>query len=244
MSKPITNYLTKTIALATAVFAGGMLTAHAQPFSGSSSGIFNDPVGGVDNPAPVYTGMGSSSITFGDGDGYGTGPNALTFTGASFSTVPAETLFDVGTLNYFNGTTTTGTTLDSVGLNVSLTLTIPAVGAESFEFPLTITTTPNTGTDAQNADYITLPVASSTTFTVGADTYTLKLSFGEFTGGGFIDPDDGTFRVYEGDSATAPVEGIITTDLSGVPDSGSTMLLLGGAGTLLCWLRRSSGRSL
>ena len=67
----------------------------------------------------------------------------------------------------------------------------------------------------------------------------MKLSFGQFTGGGYLD-SDGTFRVYEGDSATAPVEGIITTDLSGVPDSGSTLLLLGGASALLCWWRRSS----
>ena len=240
MSKPIKAcFRSKTIAQAAAVFAAGLLSAHAQPFSGSSSGIFNDPVGGPENASPVTTGIGTSSITFGKADAANATPNALKFTGASFSDIASETPFDVGSLYYLNGSTVGGTTLESVGLDLSLSFTVPSLGLEKFEFPLSITTTPNNGNQAESADYITLPAASSTTFTVGPDTYTLKLSFGQFTGGGYLD-SDGTFRVYEGDSATAPVEGIITTDLRGVPDNGSTLLLLGGASALLCcWRRRS-----
>jgi hypothetical protein len=231
-----TNHVSKVTALMAAVCAGAISSAHAQ-FTGTSTGIFDNPVGGADNPTPVTTGIGTSSMTFGDPDDFGTGPNALAFTGAAFAGVPAETLFPVGSLYYFNGTTVLGSNLDKIGLDIELLFTVPGIGSKSFDFPLTITTTPNTGTQAQNADYVTLPAASSTTFTVGLETYTLDLSFGEFTGGGYLAPD-GSFHVYEDDSATAPVFGDITTNLEGVPDSGSTMLFLGGASALLGWARR------
>ncbi len=176
-------------------------------------------------------------MTWGNGDGFGTGPNVMTFTGnPSFST-SAETPFSVGLLYYFNGTVADGTSLDSVGLDISVSFTVPSLGVKSFDFPLTITSTPNIdGDPVASADYITLPPASSTTFTVGPETYTLDLSFGDFSGDGFL--QDGAFHVYEGESATAPVNGILTTNLTGVPDGASTMLLLGGVSGLLCWMRR------
>lgn len=232
-----TNCITKATLLIAAISAGAVLSVQAQ-FSGSTSGIFDHPVAGADNPDSFTTGIGTSSMTWGDADGFGTGPNALTFTGnPSFST-PAETPFSVGTLDYFNGTVAEGTDLDSVGLNIKVNFTVPSLGVESFDFPLTITTTVNTSDPVASADYITLPPASSTTFTVGPETYTLDLSFGDFSGDGFL--EDGAFHVYEGESATAPVNGVLTTNLNGVtaPDSASTMLLLGGVSGLLCWMRR------
>src|SRR3989442_12816932 len=127
--------MNKRILLLAAVSTGAMLSAHAASFSGSSSGTFNNPVT-TGNPSAVYTGMGSSSITFGNADGFGTGPNALTFTGAGFGSVLAETPFTVGSLYYFNGTVVSGTTLSGVGLDVQLTFTLPnGLGDETFDFP-------------------------------------------------------------------------------------------------------------
>src|SRR5258708_7100595 len=99
--------MNKRFLLLAALSAGAMLSAHADSFSGSSAGTFNNP-DTTGNPTAVYTGMGGSSITFGNADSFGTGPNVLRFTGASFSSVPAETTFTVGSLYYFNGTVVTG----------------------------------------------------------------------------------------------------------------------------------------
>jgi hypothetical protein len=227
------NRLTKVLALSAAVVIGGMLSAHAQPFSGSTTGTFINPVAGADNPSAVTTGIGTSSMTWGQGPDV----NQLNFTGAGFASVPAETQFQVGSMFYYNGTQALGTQIDSITLDLKVAFTAPGGLNETFDFPIGITTTPNTSDPMASADYLTLPPASATTFTVGSDTYTLKLSFDTPTGGGFL-ASDGTFHVYEEQSSTTKVEGVITTDLSGVPDGGSTMILLGAATGLLGWIRR------
>lgn len=213
------------------VLLGSVLPVQAQ-FVGASSGVFQNPAG---PPGMVTLGENTSTILFGDGNGFGTGPSSLSFAGTGFST-PAEASFSLGSLTYFNGTTVAGTEMTSVNLNVQLSFTSPSGLTENFVYPLTITMTPNTGTAEQNADFVTLPPFSSTVFTTGGTAYTLAVGFGSFTGGGFLSGNE--FHVYEGSTAVAPVIGTITENISGVPDAGSTLALLSGALTILGIVRR------
>jgi hypothetical protein len=69
----------------------------AEVISGASSGSFESPTGPVHM---VVTGVGTSYFTWGNQDGFGTGPSSLRFTGATFNKVPPETEFEIGTLDY------------------------------------------------------------------------------------------------------------------------------------------------
>lgn len=197
-------------------------------FTGTSSGIFENPVGDL---GMVTTGVGTSNFTWGNANGYGTGPNSLTFTGIPFTSIPAGQEFDYGTISYFNGTTATGTNATGGDLLATLTFTVPgSISPQSFTFDIGLFTTPNTtGTLAGDADYLTLnnPAVPSTTFTVGSDDYTLEFTrFGNLSvTGGSISGDQ--FNVWEGYSASADLFGeIIPPSQYGVPEP-STMLLLG-----------------
>lgn len=55
-------------------------------------------------PPPVYTGIGTNSITWGDPSGFGTGPSSLRFTpqGTLYSDV--NRYYVLGRFDYFNGT--------------------------------------------------------------------------------------------------------------------------------------------
>jgi hypothetical protein len=206
--------------------------------AGSSSGVFVNPLptGG----AISVGGVGTSTFNWGNPDGFGTGPNIMSFTGDPFSTT-TETPFKIGTLYYFNGTTETGTVPLTVQLSVGLDFTTPPAGpVNNSAFTLGLVSTPNTGTPEQQADYVYFPTAfSATTFTVGGTTYTLKLTGFQNIQGGVLNTPPNQFHVYEDSSATADLYGIVTTDLSGVTPEPSTLLIsVIGGGALLVVARR------
>lgn len=216
-----------------ASFCLATASVQAVTFDGTSSGTFQNPVG---PGGMVVSGIGTSTVLFGDGANFGTGPSSLSFLGSAFST-PAETLFSLGQLTYFNGTTTVGSEMNNVDLQITLSFTSPSGLNEIFSYPLLITMTPNSsGSAAGDADFVTLPSFSQTVFTDAGINYTLEVGFGQFTGSGYILGNE--FHVYENASATAPLVGRITENIPGVPDGGSTLLLLGGASALIGVLRR------
>jgi len=87
--------------------------------------------------------------------------STLSFTGTPLIAQPADTVFTLGTFTYTNGTSD----LDSLIFGATLTLTLnDSVGGviDTKVIPLSITTTNNTGTAAQNADFVQFPATATT----------------------------------------------------------------------------------
>lgn len=137
----------------------------AADFSGTTSGIFDSAVGPV---TMVTTGQGANYLTWGDPDGFGTGPSALTFTGMAFSGI-YETEFKFSAIDYFNGTIVSGTGADAVDLLATLTFIDPSGVIQDFNVTFQLINTPNTGAPMDQADTVLLSNAYDPTafFTVG-----------------------------------------------------------------------------
>lgn len=200
--------------------------------TGTDSGVFVNPSWGS-----VTTGVGTSHFTYGDPNGFGTGPNSLTYAAANPISSTTETPFKLGTLTYYNGTTSVGTTPDHVDLKINLHLTQPGMINQNFTFTLDLMSTPNTGNSNQNADYVYFPSSySSTTFMAGGQTYTLQLlGFANVVGDGFLQSNSSELHVRESGTATADLMGMVTTHLSPVPEptsiaSGAVACLFGLVG--------------
>jgi hypothetical protein len=210
----------------------------ADDFTGSSTGVFLNPTG---PGGMVTTGTGTNVFTWGDQNGFGTGPCSLSFTGNAFSGSFETTEFKFGKLNYFNGTITAGTEADTVDLKTTLNFTVPSVFDKSFTFTFQLINTPNTDDPVASADYVMLNNAFDATqfFTIGVTDYTLQFTrFGNIGSGGFITTVD-QFHVFENQSANADLFGVITAHPHGVFEPSSLFLL--GAGLLgLAGLRRKN----
>jgi hypothetical protein len=229
--KLITNDMIRRTVLAMVLVLG---TGRAfADFAGTSTGIFANPFGDpATNPDSTTTGAGTSFFTW----GVGAPPSSLGFAGGLFST-PPETTFKVGTLTYFNGGINSGTGADSVDLDLELSFTDPTGLDKTFSYTLGLINTPNLGVSPEDdADIVTLPVVPTTTFVADGNTYTLALSFANFSASSFGGSNQ--FQVFEQATATVDIVGKITTNLNGVPDNGSTLALAGGALLALAGLRR------
>lgn len=204
-----------TVALTAITSVGLSSHAQAQTFVGDSSGTWGNPNPGT-NTAAVFSGVGTNTFKWGDSTGFGTAPNQLTFTGNPLST-GIDSLFKVGDLTYFNGTTLRGTDVDSVPLNVALSFTSPSNLSENFDFTFQLNSTPNTGTPEQSADFV-FPINTfgSSSFSLDGTDYTLQLT-GFSQDGGATTVNQ--FRVLEGATTTAAVFGKITP--APVPESTS-----------------------
>lgn len=202
------------VALATVASLGLSSNAQAQ-FIGNSSGTWGDPDPGT-NPAPVFSGVGTDTFTWGNANGFGVGANQLSFAGTAFNT-GIDSLFKVGDLTYFNGTTALGSTVASVPLNVLLEFTDPFGFDESFGFNFNLVSTPNTNDPDESADFV-FPINSfgSSNFSFNGIDYTLQLT-GFSQDGGATSVSE--FRVREGERATAAVFGRITA--ASVPEPAS-----------------------
>nr|WP_249803765.1 choice-of-anchor K domain-containing protein [Bradyrhizobium zhengyangense] len=218
-----------------------------------------DVVGSADasfvNPQPsgaTVTGVGTNAFTYGDGNGFGTGPNSLTFAGVGFSTA-FETPFKVGTLSYFNGTTAVGTAPDTIDFDLATTFTNPALGLVQTIFTLGLVITPNGGVDPDaDADYVNLPgTFTPSIFNIGGTNYTVKLvGFENVVGDGFLASSGTQLHVREGLSATADLFAEVTSDTSGtiggVPEPSTwAMMILGFSGVgFMAYRRRNQSSAL
>ena len=187
-------------------------------------------------PVPL-AGDPASLVTWGDGPIAPPNHSVVTFVGASFSGVAPGDVFELGRLTYTNGTSV----LSSLIFGATLTLQ-PMDGAiaiaDALDIALGISTTSNTGTAAQNADF---------------------LDFGTGTFGTVLPV---SFNVFEGDTATAILYGsiigdpmttavFITLDPASVghgfigagvpaPEPGSLLLAIGGLFGLMAARRRAA----
>jgi len=209
-----------TRAMLPALLASGQML-WAGTVSGSSQGTFQNPVGA---PGMVTTGVGTSTFTWGDPTGFPTGPSSLHFGGLAFNSVPTETQFKIGALDYFNGTVNAGTFADTVSLVLAVDFSDPNGITQNFAYDLQLINTPNTGTPDEAADYVILPPFPDTILQIGAQQYTLKLAFGNVTANGFVIVNQ--FHVLEGQSASADLIGTITSDVSGVVPEPGTLVLV------------------
>lgn len=208
--------------------------AQAVTFVGSSSGEFGTPDPGS-NSNPTYTGVGTNTFTWGNPFNVTNPPNSLSFAGNTFS-AETDSIFKVGDLTYFNGTTTIGTNVDSVPLNVTLETSSPTSISEDFAFRFDLVNVPNTGTPEENADFV-YPINSfaGSSFEFAGEDYTLELTgFSKDGGATIVDQ----FNILEDGTDTATVYGRINAaPPETVPESTSTLGLLTfgalGAGSLL-----------
>ncbi|MCX6620979.1 MAG: choice-of-anchor K domain-containing protein [Acidobacteria bacterium] len=143
------------------------------PFTGSTTGIWSDPVkagdyinasGGLvyrdDTLTGVYSGFGTNSIQWGANLNPlppGVDPfSTLTFTGTGFSGVLSGDQFLLGTLTYTNGTSTTGTSVYGGTLHISATVSGVTIdqAVNLAQFVATI----NTGiSQRRDADFVYFP---------------------------------------------------------------------------------------
>ncbi len=220
--------LVSTVALATLASVSLSSSAQAQTFVGNSSGTWGTPDPGT-NTNPVFSGVGTDTFEWGQAS-FGTPPNRLSFAGNAFST-NIDTLFQVGDLTYFNGSTSINTAVDSVPLNVELAFTDPTGFTESFAFNFDIVSTPNTNDPQESADFV-FPMSSfgDRSFSFDGMDYTLELT-GFSQDGGATTVDE--FRVLEDATTTAAVFGKITkAPVQDVPEP----TILGGLGLLSLYL--------
>jgi hypothetical protein len=207
------NLLKRGAAIAALLFATA--TLQAATFQGSTTGAFWNPVG---PPTMVVGGVGTSLFTWGSPES-----SSLEFVGTDFDAVVC-TPFDVGDVTYVNATSAIGTGASAVDLAVTFTFTLPAIPDEVFTYTFNLVNTINTADEADSADIIAIPDPVSLPLFIDGQAYSLRVWFGDVVGDGFVDPEAGTFHVYEGGTATVDLLGHIT-----VPDGGLTIALLGAA---------------
>ncbi|NEQ29919.1 MAG: hypothetical protein F6K04_02770 [Leptolyngbya sp. SIO4C5] len=192
--------------------------------SGDASGIFVNPL----PTGAVTSGSGTSEFSFGDPATFGTGANRFSFEALPFDT-QTETDFLIGTFTYFNGTTTSGSQIDSVDLQIGLDFLAPAAGLETSTFGLEVISTINTSDPDASADAVLLPSSfSPTTFSLGGTEFTLQLlGFDNVIGDGFLTSTNTRLNVREGAEASAQLIGRVTSDIPDVPEPMSLLALVG-----------------
>ncbi len=176
----------------------------------------------------VTSGVGTNNFHW----GVGSPNNSLVFNGASFSGNTGSP-FGMGSITYYNGAINAGTQADSVDFLINLVFTNPAGVSQSFQYLINIINTPNTNDPVASADTITFSTLPTQSFTVNGVTYTLALQVGSSGPNGFTTQN--SFSVFENASATASLQGTLTT----VPEPASLGLLgLGLAGLGLARRRK------
>jgi hypothetical protein len=135
----------------------------------------------------------------------------LEFRGASFRKVAPDEEFKLGTLTYFNGTTSSNTNAKKIKFDVDLNLSEPVL-RQTMTFELNLESTPNSthNTDDQNADYVRIgTLASSFQTTIFGKIYYLRLRFGDHGPNGFTTIDQ--FHTHENKTMKGGVYGVLTT---------------------------------
>jgi hypothetical protein len=205
----------------------------------------------VGDPTPVMqsvsVGYGNGTedqVRWGDPAGwFSCDRSGLGFTGAGTpQTFAAEQAFEIGQLRHFNYPVYDAASAADLQLN--MTFSDPAGLSGMFQFTFAVNETENNywpDGNPLNDDFISFPSSfSSETITIGGTTYTLRLlGFGS-NPGNLVSQ----FRSSEGDVNSTLLWGRITTETPvGVPDGGTTLLLLGVALTAMFVLSKQTGEA-
>jgi hypothetical protein len=221
------------IALACAALATFSVQAAPLKVTGTTSATFNNPTAGS-----THSGVSSNKFTWGNPSNFGVGANKLTFKGASFSSV-LNTPFKIGSLTYFNGTTTAGSNATSVDLNTVFKFKLPGATSVSSSLALALNSTPNTGNAIANADFVTLSnMLAPTFFAISGVDYKLTFTgFQNIKGDGFLQSNAQQLHVMEGKSASADLYASIEA-VSAVPEPETYAMFGAGLALLGLFARR------
>ena len=178
-------------------------------FTGISAGKFHTPVGDTRLLTNIGPGQQNSNFKWGDPATPDKKQNELNFAGASFANIAPDQEFVLGSLDYFNGTTWSGTNATAVQIAIELDLTAPGV-KEALNFTFKLQSTPNLGKNADvDADYVYIPDVSTNFRTViKGHTFALVLRFGEHGPNGFTTID--SFHAHEGKTLRGTIYGRLT----------------------------------
>lgn len=212
------------------VFCLDTVSGQLAPVSGTATGIFINPSGGV------VEGVGTDSFRWGVGD-QGSSPSSLTFTSGDFQAGEGE-LFSLGRLSYFNGTLRSGTEASSVDLQ--LTITVNSASGDPIEIVerLRLVNTTNTGDPKASADRVFLPTTIPI-IKIDLDDvpYILEVigfgNIGNMGGGAALDE----FFVLEGESESADLIGRISCGGIGfqVTNTDNGIPLANGTNLPICY---------
>ncbi|MDF1741458.1 MAG: choice-of-anchor K domain-containing protein [Verrucomicrobiales bacterium] len=214
-------YLSSTTSLRT-------LSLETAEIDGGSVGSFSDPTGESLLTTNLVTGQASDYFEWGrdyftsseiNNWYYGNASSApaldkawLNYSGNSFESVSGGTRFEVGSLEYHNGTIVANTGATAIKLGVDLNLDIDGLAATtSFDFNLDLINVPNAFNSSDlwaDADYVKLanPVADNTIVLNGVE-FQFRIEFGETTSDGLSYFDE--FYVLEGKEASTKVYGTL-----------------------------------
>lgn len=217
------------------------VSAQAADVIGTSSAVFTNP--GNPQSSAVYSGVNTSSFTWGNGSTYGTGPNNLTFTGANFSANFGQD-FKLGTLSYFNGTVAGNSTLGNIDLSSRLNFVQPGIPVVSSDFTLRLNSTTNTSDPVASADFVNFTnTSSSALFEINGVSYTVRISgFRNVVGDGFLQSSATSFHVMEGRNASAELFGSVVA--APVPEPETYAMMLAGLAALGFVARRKKAATL
>jgi hypothetical protein len=180
----------------------------ADILQGTSSGSWGKAEKGP-NPNPkLYPKDPSDTFRWGEPVDKSLEPNGLVFTGGTFTQEIGKE-FEVGKLNYFNGSIFVDTAVESVPLQIELDLDSPTDETQKFTFDLDLDTTEDTSTDlAAWSDFVYFPgVVPTQTFNYEGQKYTLELTGFSKDGGKTL---ENRFRVMEQEGDVASLFGKIT----------------------------------
>lgn len=197
--------------------------AHAFNIAGNTSGKWGIPIAEGINTEPLYTGVGTNSFSWGEAPD--DEPNQLIFQGNSFSGA-TDSWLKIGSLNYYNGIVYTGTSVDSVPLNLQLSLRDNHNNiqlSKDFSIYFNLINTPNVVVDnikdPQNADFVEIDTnLNNSSFIFDNHQYQFELK-------GFGETGNNSISALEGDSYSTD----IYARLQEVPESTTiaASLLLG-----------------
>ncbi|MGI9243369.1 MAG: choice-of-anchor K domain-containing protein, partial [Verrucomicrobiales bacterium] len=176
--------------------------------SGEATGWFSNVEGGDGLVTNINGDQTNDYFQWGDPRDWGTGANWLYFDGSSFENVGADERFEIGDLSYYNGTIAMSSAATAVDFTVQLEFGGEAI---QFDYGFDLLTTPNNGTEWENADYVwfndpnidrlSLGTQSEQIVSLYGSDYTLNLEFGETSSDGFASIDQ--FHVKEARAASA-----------------------------------------
>ncbi|MEH2285966.1 choice-of-anchor K domain-containing protein [Nostoc sp.] len=193
--------------------------AQALTFSGISSATWGNPTPGITDKNPIYTGVGSSTFTWGKANFSSGFPNKLTFNGTSFST-DTNSVFKIADLTYFNGSIVPDTGIKFVPLNLNVSFSPPLGSSQVFDFNLRLVNTLNDPKDPEkSADLVFLDTnLSNRSFTFGSNKYTLELT-------GFnLDGRQKNIKALEEHTITTAIYAKIKTTPEPAPLAGLSLL--------------------
>ncbi|MDE2182823.1 MAG: choice-of-anchor K domain-containing protein [Alphaproteobacteria bacterium] len=200
--------------------------------TGKASPIDNSATAACDL-AGCPNGVGAS---FGpDTLAWGANPSSSTVTvnGHFFSNIPLDTPFDAAQITYYNGTSQLDSLIFGATLNLRFLPPFNQSGpdvADPLSIPIDIVTTANTGTPAQNADFIgPFGTPKPLTFNVLEGMNAQAELYGEFV----MDPHFQPTLIVSTDA-----NGFIGTGAVGVPEPSALALMFAGLGLLGAALRR------